>query len=243
MNATQIALFGTALILGLRHGIDWDHIAAITDISGTGETKRDALVQGFTYALGHASIIIAFGLLAVLFGIQLPSWVDSVMEPIVGLTLVILGAWLLFTIVTKKEEARLVSRWALLFEGIENLKHKLFHSHSHTLPSRSVGLKNVFGIGMIHGIGAETPTQLLLFVTAAGIGGGFIGSLLVLFFVAGLITSNTLITLIATFGFKKVQKNPRILLILGGISGAFSILVGVTFLLGHASTLPSLLGG
>src|SRR3990172_12153578 len=31
----SIGVLGGALALGLRHGIDWDHIAAITDITST----------------------------------------------------------------------------------------------------------------------------------------------------------------------------------------------------------------
>src|SRR5581483_10164188 len=34
-GGSALTLFGTALVLGIRHGIDWDHIAAITDIAGT----------------------------------------------------------------------------------------------------------------------------------------------------------------------------------------------------------------
>ncbi len=34
-QAAAAELLGTALVLGIRHGIDWDHIAAITDITST----------------------------------------------------------------------------------------------------------------------------------------------------------------------------------------------------------------
>ena len=32
-TASALTLLTTALLLGVRHGIDWDHIAAITDIT------------------------------------------------------------------------------------------------------------------------------------------------------------------------------------------------------------------
>ena len=47
-----IALLATALALGLRHGIDWDHIAAIADITSTtaateaAEEVHDAVARG-----------------------------------------------------------------------------------------------------------------------------------------------------------------------------------------------------
>ena len=39
----NIGLFMTALGLGFRHGIDWDHIAAISDIAGSQDTPRQSL--------------------------------------------------------------------------------------------------------------------------------------------------------------------------------------------------------
>ena len=33
------------------------------------------------------------------------------------------------------------------------------------------GRRTAFGVGMIHGVGAETPTQVLIFLAAAGASG------------------------------------------------------------------------
>src|SRR2546425_2875973 len=38
----SFGLVGAALALGFRHGIDWDHIAAITDITSTTAAAPDA---------------------------------------------------------------------------------------------------------------------------------------------------------------------------------------------------------
>jgi high-affinity nickel-transport protein len=247
----HLLIYITALILGLRHGIDWDHIAAITDISGSQESKRKSFQQAMTYAAGHASIIITFGLLAVALGVQLPGWVDTIMEPVVGVTLVILGAWLLITIFLQRKNFKMMSRWMLLFRGIKKMRNFIHHKfskhaldkHAHIEVSDSFSTKSAFLVGMLHGIGAETPTQLLIFVTAAGAGGALIGSLLVLSFVIGLLISNATVTMLAIFGFSSVQKNPLVYLGLGSISGAFSLVVGFIFLTGHAFVLPAILGG
>src|SRR3972149_1988646 len=37
-------LLGTALVLGIRHGFDWDHIAAIADVTSTSATADIAEV-------------------------------------------------------------------------------------------------------------------------------------------------------------------------------------------------------
>src|SRR6476660_1030912 len=42
IGGVSLSLIGGALALGFRHGIDWDHIAAITDITSTSATPPTA---------------------------------------------------------------------------------------------------------------------------------------------------------------------------------------------------------
>lgn len=238
-----------ALLLGLRHGIDWDHIAAITDITGTTAYKRESFILGFLYALGHATIIIFLGLLAVAIGVRLPTWVDDFMQPVVGITLIILGLWLFYSILRHGKKFRAQSRWMLLFKLINNITdtiHKQF-AHKHKVPHlhlpESYGKRTAYTVGMIHGIGAETPTQILLFAAAAGVGGTIPGIILLFAFVLGLIFSNTLIVLASTTGFVQAQKNSWINIVLGLITAIFSLTVGIMFFLHRASYLPAIFGG
>lgn len=237
-------IFILAFLLGLRHGIDWDHIAAITDIVGSENDRKKSLFFGFLYIIGHATVIIIFGLLAVLVGVKLPRWIDNIMEPFVGLTLIILGIYLLYSIIRHKGNFQLRSRWLLIFRLLHKIIHyfkeKFGHKHEHKPLDYPEKYKHhtAFTIGVIHGIGAETPTQVLLFVTAAGVGGNLVGSLLVLTFVAGLVTSNTLISILGSSSYIKARKNSRIYIFLGVITGIFSLVVGALFLLNKSILLP-----
>lgn len=242
-------IFFLAFLLGLRHGIDWDHIAAITDITGSEEVKRKSFVLGMFYILGHASVTIILGLSAVLIGIKLPDWVDRVMEPFVGITLIFLGIYLIFSIIRTGKSFRFKSRWMMLFNLVHKIIHfikeKFGHHHEHKPLSYPEKYRHhtAFTIGLIHGIGAETPTQLLLFVTAAGVGGSVVGSMLVLLFVLGLVTSNSAISILAIGGYAKAQTSGRFKIALGIITAAFSLIVGILFLFNKSSLLPAILGG
>ncbi len=250
MDISHLFFLITSFVLGLRHGIDWDHIAAITDVSGSQDSSGKSFIQGMLYALGHGLVIVILGILSVIFGVQLPDWVDSVMEPVVGLTLIVLGIWLLSSVFLRGKRFKLVSRWMLLYKGVRTLGDFIHHKfsrhgsdgHAHVeytnLPSRSA-----FIVGMLHGIGAETPTQLLLFLSAAGIGGATSGILMILTFVLGLLISNMLLVLLVIFGFSRVEKNEYLTIGLGSLSGAFSLIVGIIFLTGQSGFLPSILGG
>ena len=40
-DALPLALAGTSFVLGARHGLDWDHIAAITDLTSPRKGDED----------------------------------------------------------------------------------------------------------------------------------------------------------------------------------------------------------
>jgi len=246
INLSPLLLFATTLLLGLRHGIDWDHIAAISDITSSTPNHRQSFLLGTMYALGHALVILILGLLAIILGLKLPSWVDSLMEPLVGLTLIFLGVYLIFSIIKHGKNIRLKSRWMLAFTSLlkiyDRIESKITHRHTHThfhYPE-NFNIPTALFIGAVHGIGAETPTQLLLFITAASAGGQLLGTLLVITFVLGLITSNSLIIIFSILGISRIQQNSTIYLFIAGVTAIFSLIVGLFFITGQGALLPLL---
>ncbi len=181
-GATQLTpfiLLATALGLGLRHGIDWDHIAALVDISGANTARQSSkhpMYLCLCYALGHGSIVFILGLAAITFAATLPSWIDLVMERIVGLTLVFLAAYLFFAVyqaLTTRGKFKPQSRLMLLSSLLKGWinKGKANQGITGSLPSGTTGPQvaagGAFSIGVLHGLGAETGTQILL-ITAIG---------------------------------------------------------------------------
>src|SRR5215469_5671021 len=92
----RLALFSAAA-LGFRHGLDYDHIAAITDISSVQSKARDAMRYGLLYVAGHAATVAILGAAAVAFRIALPPASDRWAERLVGITLLVLGLYVLGT--------------------------------------------------------------------------------------------------------------------------------------------------
>ena len=307
-----IGLLVTAGLLGIRHGIDWDHIAAITDITSTTATadagtaahgaqhralaeiaeghrhehggptelhahdlgpgaatlaavaapvrvsvptsgrlareNRHAILLGTLYALGHASVVAVLGLAALLFGALLPDWVDPILSRVVGLTLVVLGIWVfisLYQYVRYGTEFRLRSRWMLVFDSVRyswrRVQAKL-HGHAHVEPLEmsSYGARTAFAVGMIHGVGAETGTQVLIIAAVGGAAGAGLGIPMMIAFIVGLLISNTIIVVLSSTGFVASQTRQRIYLAFGVAAGAFSLIVGVLFLFELEGLLPNL---
>jgi hypothetical protein len=284
----------TALAFGFRHGIDWDHLAALTDITSCEEHPKRSLFLATMYALGHAMIVLALGFGAIVLGTRLPSGVDSVMERVVGATLIALAGYVFYSIATKGRAFRLRSRWMLLFslghkirnttrrsrhDAVITIEHEHGHSHDHThdhthdrvhalahaassLPSSSVHThthvhagrvpddpfvtyapSTAFAVGMLHGIGAETPTQVLIFVTAAGVGGKASGVLILACFLIGLLASNTVVAATGALGFFGAARNFKIYAAVSLLTAVFSLVVGTTLVLAGGGAMPAIFGG
>jgi high-affinity nickel-transport protein len=132
----------SAFGLGLRHGVDWDHMAAITDITGAEYRRRRAAWFALLYAFGHGAAVFVLGALAVVAGEQLPSWTDAAMERVVGVTLLALAAALARSLWTG-EPAR-VSRGMFLLHGLAAFRDRLRrtrrvdveHDHGHEHDAR-----------------------------------------------------------------------------------------------------------
>ncbi len=119
------------------------------------------------------------------------------------------------------------------------------HHHKHPEPDAfmNYGSRTAFVVGMVHGVGAETPTQLVIFLTAAGTSGKAAGVAVLASFIVGLLTSNTMITLGTSFGFLKASQNWTIYVTVAVLTGAFSLVIGILFLSGKGSLLPAIFGG
>jgi hypothetical protein len=305
-NAVGLGVLLTGLFLGIRHGIDWDHIAAITDITSTTASARvaeaahsqqhhgltghahghggtpevrahdagpgaatlapaiaagagvqrdgllasqaDAIRLGTLYALGHAVVVVALGVAALTFGTLLPDWLDPLMGRIVGVTLLALGLWVMYSIyryARAGERFRLRSRWMLVFDAVRYGWRRFqawFHGHEHVEPLEmsSYGARTSFGVGMIHGIGAETGSQVLLIAAVGGASSAGLGVPMLLAFVVGLLISNLVIVLISSVGFVSSQARERIYVAFGAVAGVFSLAVGAIFLFGLEAGLPDL---
>ena len=115
-NAFHIGLVLTAFGFGFRHGIDWDHIAALTDITSSQEEPRRSMWFATLYALGHALVVFLLGFAAIVLAQRLPEGVDAVMERFVGATLVILGCYVFYALARHGRDFRMRSRWMLLLQ-------------------------------------------------------------------------------------------------------------------------------
>jgi ABC-type nickel/cobalt efflux system permease component RcnA len=159
-DGTTLAVVAlVAIVLGLRHATDPDHLAAVTTlIAGTEErAARAAARLGLAWGAGHATSLFAFGLPIVLFKTYLPDGVERAAETAVGVLIAGLAVWLLV-------------RWRRGLFHVHVHAHERVHAHGHVhggnghphRMGRARRPAQAFGIGLVHGIGGSAGVGVLL---------------------------------------------------------------------------------
>ena len=243
------AALGSCLVLGLRHGFDYDHLAAISDITAMQRSWRNGLRLGMTYALGHAVTVAALGIAVLELHLGLPGGLDHWTERLIGLTLIVLGIGVVAGILRKDahghRHGRVESRLAIAINGILWTAWQVRRTWNRQAPRPErfqwmyTG-KSVFVIGILHGVGAETPSQLALFFLTANLGGTSRGLMGLLAFAVGLVTMNALMTASMGGAFRARGHHPRFYHAIAWTGAAYSCIIGVIFLFGISDRLPPL---
>jgi high-affinity nickel permease len=238
-----LAVAATGLVLGARHGLDWDHVTALADLVGSpGQRGRRSLALAFWYCTGHGLVIVLLGTLVGMLGVRLPGGLDHVFEMVVGLTLVALGLLVLVQVWRQRGAYRYVSRWRLLIDLVARVWLRR-RSGVEWDATRPLSKRTAFSIGVLHGTGAETPTQVVLFASAAAAGSQGLAALVLLAFVGGLVVSDLLVAALWLGGRLASTGRPAVQVGLGLLTATASVSVGITFVLGRSGVLPSLFGG
>jgi hypothetical protein len=134
-------VLAVAVLLGLRHATDPDHLAAVTTLVAGGRERaaRRACELGLAWGLGHATTLFAFGLPIVLLNDYVPERAQQGAETAVGLVIVYLAV-------------RLLRRW----------RRGDFHFHAHPHAHGARTRAGAFAIGLAHGMGGSAGVGVLL---------------------------------------------------------------------------------
>ena len=219
----KIAAFGTgetfiivaavAILLGLRHATDPDHLTAVTTlIAGEGEhNHRKARSLGFVWGLGHATSLFVFGVPIVLTRGYLPASVQEGAEVAVGILIIALAVRLL---VRARQGA---------FRGGPG------HTHS-----RARTPAQAYGIGLVHGMGGSAGVGVLLLAAIPDHVEALAALALFAFF-----TAVSMALASSTFGYA-LTRGPvsRRFATLAPALGALSLAFGIWYSLGAMGAVP-----
>ena len=243
-----LALAGTSFALGARHGLDWDHIAAITDLTAPrpGDEdephrhRRRGLGLSLAYCLGHGLVLLAFGLMVLVLAVELPAGLDHVFEYAVGTTLVVLGGVVLFQLGRYRSEYRYSGRISLVVGALRRGWARARRREVVVTDALDVDRRGAFLVGLLHGTGAETPTQIALFAAAGASGSTATAALVLGAFVAGLVVTDLGIAAAWASGLVSARRAPRVQVAMGLVTGLASLVLGGLILSGHGGLVPAI---
>jgi high-affinity nickel-transport protein len=212
---------GAALLsstaLGLQHGIDWDHVAAISDVTSVQRTPRDAIRCGLVYAAGHSATVGLLGIAVITLRQSLPDALSVWMQRFIGLTLVLMGAYVVGVLFSGGPIMSGVQAVAALLQGRSNT-------------GAGYGRRCSLSLGVLHGIGAETPTQLSMLMIAANAGRVQSGLLVLGAFSAAMFASNLVLTTAAAGVFTISKPKPVLFRLLALFAAGYSIWIGIAMI-------------
>jgi hypothetical protein len=179
MSTSPLAVLGLGFVLGLRHALDVDHLAAVSTIVSRRRSLWVSSLVGALWGLGHTAALLAAAVAVVGLHAEIPPALGRALELGVAVMLVALGANLL---------RRLVH--ARAHRGRARL-HPHAHGpgaaadHDHGAPGR-----RPFVVGLVHGlagsaalmlaVAATIPSPVVALAYVATFGAGSIGGMMLM---------------------------------------------------------------
>lgn len=224
MGVSILSLLAVGFVLGLKHALDADHLAAVSTMA----TERRSLVAssliGAMWGLGHTASLLLAGCLVLIFQFEINASAARVLEFGVGLMLVALG----INTLRKLRRGARIHMHAHEHGGFWHAHPHLHQQKIEDRPHMHHGLKSSARpllVGMVHGMAgiaalmllvlATTPSRLAGFLYIALFGIGSIGGMMIM---------STLFALPARLtSMRFAHAN----LTLRGLAGAFSLAFGI----------------
>jgi sulfite exporter TauE/SafE len=146
MDSLQVLAPMTALVAGFAHALEPDHMAAVTTFVSRRPRPLQAVGFGIRWGAGHSAAILVIGCVLIALDVRLPEVLARGLEFGVGMMLLGLGLWLL---------------WSLLHERAHRAAGDGGHAHHHH------GRGSLW-VGMAHGLSGTAPLVAALSATVAG---------------------------------------------------------------------------
>lgn len=159
----MLSILGLGFLMGMRHAIEADHVAAVASLTTRAGSVRRAVPLGLLWGAGHTMMLAAFGLTALVLGSALPEEMAVYLERAVGVMLIALGVDVLVRLVRERVHFHLHRHdgrgvhWHAHSHAGENAHDPKHHHHDHP---GGVSLR-AFLVGIMHGMAGSAALIVL----------------------------------------------------------------------------------
>jgi ABC-type nickel/cobalt efflux system permease component RcnA len=157
-----MTMLGLGFLLGVRHALDADHVAAVSTMLAQRPDLRRSGFIGLCWGCGHTAVLLVVGSIVLALKITIPDALARTFESIVGLMLVALGLALAWTLYREQ--------WHLHAHEHDGERH--VHLHSHRLRDDHAHRHGwraslpPLMVGMVHGLAGSAALMLIVLSAA-----------------------------------------------------------------------------
>ncbi|HJZ78952.1 MAG TPA: sulfite exporter TauE/SafE family protein [Pyrinomonadaceae bacterium] len=219
----MLSLLALGFVLGLKHALDADHLAAVSTMATERRSLFASSLIGALWGLGHTISLMLAGVFVILLHFEIGERASKFLELSVGLMLITLGINAL-----RKLAGGRIHMHAHEHDGHWHVHPHLHERGRHDQPHTHHGLKSgarPLLVGMVHGLAGSAALTLLVLAT---IPSALIGFLYIVIFgigsIGGMMIMSTLFALPAKL---TAERFARANFALRGLAGIFSLAFGV----------------
>jgi hypothetical protein len=162
MDTSLTAALGLGLLLGLRHALDADHVAAVSTLVSQHRGLARSCMLGAFWGAGHTLALLLAGVAVIAFKLTISPDVEQGLETAVAVVLILLGGHVLL----KSLGAIALHRHEHTHDG---WSHRHVHVHVGARDAGHVHLLRLGGrpflVGLLHGSAGSAALTLLVLTT------------------------------------------------------------------------------
>jgi high-affinity nickel permease len=226
MDSPLIAALGLGFLLGLRHAMEADHVAAVSTFVSRERTLLRSCLRGTFWGIGHTAALLVAGIAVIAFKIHIPPQFERAVETLIALVLILLGGHVL-----------LRSLSALSLHSHEHVHDGVRHRHTHVHIGAHGAHDHVhlfadarkpLLLGVLHGLGGGGALVLVVLTTLPSPAAAF---LYIVVFGLGSTAGMLVLSGLIGLPFKLLAGgSERFATVLQMVVGVVSIVIGVFML-------------
>lgn len=158
LESESLTMLGVGFLLGLRHALDADHLAAVSTVLAERPSLVASGAVGLWWGIGHTITLMMVGAVVLALGLHLPQNFEALAESGVAILLVVLGGTLGMKVYRE--------RWHVHSHRHDGEEHVHFHSHQvqqgHRHRHWVTSTIRPLCIGMAHGLAGSAAVMLMI---------------------------------------------------------------------------------
>jgi hypothetical protein len=224
-----LSLLAVGFLLGARHALDADHVAAVSTLVSRHPSLRTSGLIGLCWGVGHTAVLLIVGAMVLVLKVAIPDAVALTLEFGIGALLVWLGVSLAVALFQQG--------WHLHPHQHDGAVHLHLHSHARSRSALktdhehphwlAISVRPIL-VGMAHGLAGSATLMLVILSAVSSLWRGLL--YIMVFGVGSILGMMALGLLISLPLVLSAAWSERAHIMVQGLASAGSIVLGVTMM-------------